>query len=80
MSREQTNYAKNRPRRELPGPRNTLGVTTESLELCRLHEFMGAPGSGAPLAQPFSVYVAAEVNLSHSTAKHFLPNLDSEHI
>ncbi|KAK9822060.1 hypothetical protein WJX74_004480 [Apatococcus lobatus] len=63
MSREQTNYAKNRPRRELPGPRNTLGVTTESLELCRLHEFMGAPGSGAPLAQPFSVYVAAEVML-----------------
>ncbi|KAK9867584.1 hypothetical protein WJX84_008166 [Apatococcus fuscideae] len=63
MSREQTDYAKNRPRRELPGPRNTLGVTTESLELCRLHEFVGAPGSGAPLAQPFSVQVAAEVML-----------------
>ena len=61
MNREQTDYAKNRPRRELPGPRNTLGVTTESLELCRLHEFVGAPGSGAPLAQPFSVFVAAEV-------------------
>ncbi len=61
MSREQTDYAKNRPRRELPGPRNVLGVTTESLELCRLHEFVGAPGSGAPLAQPFGVHVAAEV-------------------
>lgn len=70
MSREQTDYAKNRPRRELPGPRNTLGVTTESLELCRLHEFVGAPGSGAPLAQPFSVFVAAEVRALHQTHTH----------
>ena len=79
MSREQTNYAKNRPRRELPGPRNTLGVTTESLELCRLHEFMGAPGSGAPLAQPFNVYVAAEVDPSTSNAEHFSVSLDTKH-
>ncbi|KAK9816984.1 hypothetical protein WJX72_007805 [[Myrmecia] bisecta] len=60
---EPTEYAKNRPRREAAGPRNTLGHTTESLELCRLVDYVGPPGSGAPLAQPFSVEVSAQVHL-----------------
>ena len=40
-----------------------LGHTSESLELVKCHEFVGPPGSGAPLAQPFSVEVDAQVGL-----------------
>ncbi len=41
--------------------RNQLGETSESLELLKCADFVGPPGSGAPLAQPFSVTVAQEV-------------------
>lgn len=53
---ERTEYARNRPRREV-GQKARLGETTESLELTHLQEFVGPPGSGTPLAQPFSVVV-----------------------
>jgi hypothetical protein len=42
-------------------PRNELGETSESLELIKCSDFVGPPGSGAPLAQPFSVAVSEEV-------------------
>ena len=42
-------------------PRNQLGETSESLELLKCAEFVGPPGSGSPLAQPFSVSGAQEV-------------------
>ncbi len=42
-------------------PRNELGETSESLELIKCTDFVGPPGSGAPLAQPFSVAVSEEV-------------------
>jgi hypothetical protein len=58
-----TEYARNRPRRAPAGGRAHLGETTESLELTLPREFVGAPGTGAPLAQPFSVTLAAEVRL-----------------
>ena len=41
--------------------RNQLGETSESLELLKCAEFVGPPGSGSPLAQPFSVSAAQEV-------------------
>ena len=50
-------------RRELAGMRTTLGSTTESLELVRCQEFMGLPGSRAPMAQPFHVHVHPLVGL-----------------
>ena len=47
-----------RPQRE---PTATMvagvGATSESLELLRPREFVGAPGSGAPQAQPFHLEV-----------------------
>lgn len=68
---EPTEYAKNRPRREVQGPKATLGHTTESLELVKCMDFVGPAGSGAPLAQPFQVYVQAQVwpapHISHSS-------------
>lgn len=57
---ERTEYARNRPRREV-GQKARLGETTESLELTHLQEFVGPPGSGTPLAQPFSVVVDCKV-------------------
>ena len=69
---EPTEYAKNRPRREVQGPKATLGDTTESLELVKCMDFVGPAGSGAPLAQPFQVSVRAQVwpaphiSLTHS--------------
>ena len=39
-----------------------LGHTTESLELVKCCDFVGPPGSGAPLAQPFQVEVDAQVS------------------
>jgi len=44
-------------------PRNELGETSESLELIKCTDFVGPPGSGAPLAQPFSVAVSEEVRV-----------------
>lgn len=38
-----------------------LGHTTESLELVKCCDFVGPPGSGSPLAQPFQVEVDAQV-------------------
>lgn len=61
-AREPSEYVKNRPRREIARPSNALGHTTESLELTKCCDFMGPPGSGAPLSQPFQVEVAAEVS------------------
>lgn len=58
-----TEYARNRPRRAPAGGRARLGETTESLELTLPRAFVGAPGTGAPLAQPFSVTLAAEALL-----------------
>ena len=51
----QTEYARNRPRRELAGQRATMGETSESLQLVKPQEFTGQPGSGSPLAQPYTV-------------------------
>ena len=42
-------------------PRNQLGETSESLELLKCADFVGPPGSGAPLSQPFSVAVSQQV-------------------
>ncbi len=39
-----------------------LGDTSESLSLVRCSDHIGAPGSGAPLSQPFSVQMHAEVS------------------
>ena len=39
------------------------GHTSESLELVQCKEFMGPPGSGAALAQPFEVTMAGQVYL-----------------
>lgn len=44
----------------------SLGHTTESLELVKCCDFVGPPGSGAPLAQPFQVEVEAQVSRTHS--------------
>lgn len=63
---EATEYAKNRPRREIQGPRTALGHTSESLELLKCETFVGPPGSGAPQAQPFRVAVNPQV--LHSSA------------
>ncbi|KAL0041515.1 hypothetical protein WJX79_005896 [Trebouxia sp. C0005] len=60
---EPTEYAKNRPRRETGRAGMSLGHTTESLELVKCCDFVGPPGSGAPLAQPFQVEVEAQVHL-----------------
>ena len=65
---EPTEYARNRPRREAAGQRSKWGETGESLELVQCQEFMGPPGSGASLAQPFEVTVDSEVCCSHSLA------------
>ncbi|GLC51247.1 hypothetical protein PLESTB_000482000 [Pleodorina starrii] len=51
----QTEYARNRPRRELAGQRAQMGVTSESLQLVKPQEFMGVPGSGVARSQPFTV-------------------------
>lgn len=59
---EPTEYAKNRPRRETGRAGMSLGHTTESLELVKCCDFVGPPGSGAPLAQPFQVEVEAQVH------------------
>eukprot|EP00877_Chromochloris_zofingiensis_P009007 jgi/Chrzof1/435/Cz01g15230.t1 len=66
----QTEYARNRPRRETAGQRLTLGTTTESLELVKCSEFVGPPGSGAPLSQPFAVDVATEVMIAMEFHAH----------
>lgn len=58
---EPTEYARNRPRRDVQGQKAMLGHTTESLELVKCMDFVGPPGSGAPLAQPFQVHVQAQV-------------------
>ena len=42
--------------------RSRWGATTESLELVRCHNFIGPPGSGASLAQPFEVVVDSQVS------------------
>lgn len=60
---EPTEYAKNRPRRDTGRGAMALGHTTESLELVKCCDFVGPPGSGAPLAQPFQVEVDAQVHL-----------------
>lgn len=52
-----TDYAKARPQRA-PPLHTALGATSESLELLACRPFVGAPGSGAPGAQPFSVTLA----------------------
>ncbi|GIL42678.1 hypothetical protein Vafri_612, partial [Volvox africanus] len=54
----QTEYARNRPRRELAGQRAQMGVTSESLQLVKPQEFMGPPGSGAPRSQPYTVDIS----------------------
>ncbi|PNH09515.1 Myb-like protein G [Tetrabaena socialis] len=66
----QTEYSRNRPRRELAGQRAHVGDTSESLQLVKPHEFQGPPGSGAPMAQPFSVRVAAGAMLAMDFHAH----------
>lgn len=58
---EPTEYARNRPRREIQRPQAALGHTSESLELMACANFVGPPGSGAPQAQPFRVSVHPQV-------------------
>lgn len=60
---EPTEYAKNRPRRQLPSAKAQLGATTESLDLTLLSEFVGPIGAGAPLSQPFSVSMSPDALL-----------------
>jgi len=60
---EPTEYAKNRPRRQLPSAKARLGATTESLDLTLLSEFVGPIGTGAPLSQPFSVSMSPDALL-----------------
>jgi len=60
---EPTEYAKNRPRRQVASAMAHLGDTTESLDLTHPANFVGPPGSGAPLAQPFSVSMSSEAML-----------------
>ena len=57
--------------REGAGMRSQWGHTTESLELVRCSDFIGPPGSGAALSQPFEVRVDGQVEckaLSTQTA------------
>jgi hypothetical protein len=58
---QQTEYARNRPRREVVMQKVMLGHTSESLDLVKCCEYVGPPGSGAPLAQPFAVEVTSQV-------------------
>lgn len=58
---EATEYAKNRPRRQLASAH--VGATTESLDLTHPQEFVGPQGTGAPLAQPFAVSISSEALL-----------------
>jgi hypothetical protein len=51
----------------------SLGHTTESLELVKCCDFVGPPGSGAPLAQPFQVEVEAQVSRRHRAQRLNLP-------
>lgn len=60
---EPTEYAKNRPRRQVASAKAHLGHTTESLDLTTPQNFVGPPGSGAPLSQPFSVTISSEALL-----------------
>jgi SHAQKYF class myb-like DNA-binding protein len=60
---EPTEYAKNRPRRQLPSAKAQLGATTESLDLTLLSEFVGPIAAGAPLSQPFSVSMSPDALL-----------------
>lgn len=48
--------------REAAGMRSHWGHTTESLELVTCADFIGPPGSGASLAQPFEVRVEGQVS------------------
>lgn len=66
---EPTDYVKNRPRREVK-KRAAYGHTTESLDLQKCMDFVGPPGSGAPLAQPFKVAVEAEALLLMDLHSH----------
>ena len=67
---EPTEYAKNRPRRETGRSAMSLGHTTESLELVKCCDFVGPPGCGAPLAQPFQVEVEAQVCTTSFYSRH----------
>ncbi len=62
----QTEYARQRPRREGAGGRlaggSLLASTSESTALLRPCSFVGQPGSGAPLAQPFAMRMHAHVS------------------
>ncbi|GFR41141.1 hypothetical protein Agub_g1790, partial [Astrephomene gubernaculifera] len=53
MANAQTEYARNRPRRENAGQRAHMGVTSESLQLVKPQEF------GAGKTQPYSVDVSS---------------------
>lgn len=56
--------------------RSRWGDTTESLELVRCHDFIGPPGSGASLAQPFEVVVDGQASSSppaHPPTPHMQP-------
>lgn len=58
---QRTDYALARPRRQLGRQRLALAATTESSLLVQPLEFIGQPGSGAPLAQPFQLTIQAQV-------------------
>ncbi|KAL6778773.1 MYSM1 [Auxenochlorella protothecoides x Auxenochlorella symbiontica] len=59
---EPTEYSKARPRRQ-GGQRAVMGDTSESLDLTCPKEFVGPPGSAAPLAQPFAVVTSSQARL-----------------
>mmetsp|Transcript_8971 Transcript_8971/g.19194 ORF Transcript_8971/g.19194 Transcript_8971/m.19194 type:complete len:703 (-) Transcript_8971:278-2386(-) len=71
---QRTEYAQNRPKRELAGQRVALGETSESTQLIKMSEFIGHPASGAPLAQPFHVKVAAQALLLGDFHAHMSSN------
>lgn len=47
--------------------KSSWGQTSESLELVQCKEFMGPPGSGAALAQPFEVTMHGQVRQGEVT-------------
>lgn len=61
---EPTEYSKARPRRQ-GGQRAVMGDTSESLDLTCPKEFVGPPGSAAPLAQPFAVVTSSQVGCKY---------------
>lgn len=71
VAAERTEYSMARPRREASAGRgNGMGATSESLRLLRPRDFMGTPGSGALLSQPFSLEVSPRASVTMEFHAH----------